>query len=46
MPWYSKDDPGEFMPIPVLGPDLVDVRQLDLIRAEARAAQLEAEDAE
>ena len=38
VPWYSKDDPGEFLPIPVLGPDLVDVRQLDLIRAQAKKA--------
>ncbi len=36
-PWYRKDDPTAGMyPVPVLGPDLVDVRQLDLIRAEAR----------
>ena len=42
-PWYSKDDPGEFAPIPVLGPDLVDVRQIDLIRSEAKKAKAEAE---
>ena len=32
VPWYRKDTPGEFVPIPVLGPDLVDLRQIDLIR--------------
>jgi NADH-quinone oxidoreductase subunit B len=34
-PWYQKDTPGEFVPVPVLGPDLVDLRQLDTIRKEA-----------
>ncbi len=34
-PWYRKDTPAEFVPVPVLGPDLVDLRQLDLIRREA-----------
>ncbi len=31
-PWYRKNTPGEFVPVPVLGPDLVDLRQIDLIR--------------
>ncbi len=36
VPWYKKDDPtAEMVPIPVLGPDLVDVRQIDLIKKEA-----------
>ncbi|MCK5922661.1 MAG: NADH-quinone oxidoreductase subunit B [Methylococcales bacterium] len=36
VPWYRKDDPAAGLyPIPVLGPDLVDVRQLDAIKAEA-----------
>jgi NADH-quinone oxidoreductase subunit B len=34
-PWYRKDSPNEMVPVPVLGPDLVDLRQVDLIRAEA-----------
>jgi NADH-quinone oxidoreductase subunit B len=34
-PWYRKETPGEFIPIPVLGPDLVDLRQVDRIRKEA-----------
>jgi NADH-quinone oxidoreductase B subunit len=39
-PWYRKDDPTAGMyPIPVLGPDLVDVRQLDKIVAEAAKAE-------
>ncbi|RMD49740.1 MAG: NADH-quinone oxidoreductase subunit B [Candidatus Thermofonsia bacterium] len=40
VPWYRKGDPtAEMVPIPVLGPDLVDVRQLDLIKAEAAKAK-------
>jgi NADH-quinone oxidoreductase subunit B len=35
VPWYRKDTPAEFVPIPVLGPDLVDLRQIDLIHKEA-----------
>jgi NADH-quinone oxidoreductase B subunit len=39
VPWYRKEDPGAGLyPIPVLGPDLVDVRQLDKIVAEAEKA--------
>jgi NADH-quinone oxidoreductase B subunit len=39
-PWYRKDDPTAGMyPIPVLGPDLVDVRQLDKIVSEAAKAE-------
>jgi len=34
-PWYRKDSPNEMVPVPVLGPDMVDLRQVDLIRAEA-----------
>ena len=44
-PWYKKDDPTTGLyEIPVLGPDLIDVRQLDRIRAEA--AKYEAQKAE
>jgi NADH-quinone oxidoreductase B subunit len=43
VPWYRKDDPtADVVPIPVLGPDLVDLRQLDIIKAEAAKAQAEA----
>ncbi len=44
VPWYRKDEPTQMVPIPVLGPDLVDVRQMELIRAEQRKAQAAAED--
>jgi NADH-quinone oxidoreductase subunit B len=35
VPWYRKGTAGEYVPVPVLGPDLVDLRQLDLIRKNA-----------
>ena len=35
VPWYRKESPGDFIPVPVLGPDLIDLRQLDLIHTEA-----------
>jgi NADH-quinone oxidoreductase subunit B len=39
VPWYRKDDPtAGIYPVPILGPDLVDVRQLDLIMTEAAKA--------
>jgi len=42
VPWYRKDDPtADVIPIPVLGPDLVDMRQIDLIKVEADKAQAE-----
>lgn len=45
-PWYRKDDPmADVIPIPLLGPDLVDIRQLDIIRAEAAQAQAETAEA-
>jgi NADH-quinone oxidoreductase subunit B len=41
-PWYRKNDPAAgIYPVPVLGPDLVDLRQLDLIRAEAAKVPVE-----
>lgn len=42
VPWYSKQGDAftGLVPIPVLGPDLVDVRQLDTIRAEAAKAEV------
>lgn len=41
VPWYRKDDPtAELVPVPVLGPDLVDLRQLDIIKAEAAKAEV------
>ena len=41
VPWYRKNDPTtELVPVPVLGPDLVDLRQLDVIKAEAAKAKM------
>ena len=41
-PWYNKKDPtAGLFPVPVLGPDLVDVRQLDIIRQEAAKHEAE-----
>lgn len=42
-PWYRKDTPAEMVPIPILGPDLVDLRQLDLIRARAGELPMDAD---
>lgn len=41
VPWYRKDDEPfvGVVPIPVLGPDLVDLRQVDVIRDQARQAE-------
>jgi NADH-quinone oxidoreductase subunit B len=40
VPWYRKDDPtAGIYPVPLLGPDLIDVRQLDLIIAEGAKYQ-------
>lgn len=39
-PWYRKDDPSAGLyAVPVLGPDLVDLRQLDVIQREAAKAE-------
>lgn len=40
-PWYRKDTPAEVVPIPALGPDIVDLRQLELIREHAGSVQEE-----
>lgn len=37
VPWYQKDTPGEFVPVPVLGPDLVDLRQVEIMKERALA---------
>ncbi|MFQ5400763.1 MAG: NADH-quinone oxidoreductase subunit B [Anaerolineae bacterium] len=47
VPWYRKDDPTAGMvPVPRLGPDLVDMRQLDLIREQAATAEMNDTDTE
>ena len=39
VPWYRKNDPTtDLIPVPVLGPDLVDLRQVSIIREKAQAA--------
>jgi NADH-quinone oxidoreductase subunit B len=39
VPWYQKGE-GEAIPVPLLGPDLIDPRQAELIRREtAKAAE-------
>jgi NADH-quinone oxidoreductase subunit B len=42
VPWYRKDTPAEYIPVPVLGPDLVDLRQVDKIRESAAATATDA----
>jgi NADH-quinone oxidoreductase subunit B len=44
VPWYRKDTPAEYVPVPVLGPDLVDLRQIDQIRSNAAAYSAETEE--
>ena len=47
-PWYpfnKGEDEGNMIPVPLLGPDLIDLRQLDLIRAEASKTEAAAEEA-
>ena len=46
VPWYQKGTPGEFVPIPVLGPDLVDLRQIDLIRENSAGPAQEEDETE
>jgi len=43
VPWYTKGDltADDVVPIPVLGPDLVDLRQVGIIRQEAAIAEAE-----
>ncbi len=42
-PWYRKSDPtADLLPVPLLGPDLVDTRQIDIIREAAAANTAEA----
>ncbi|MCA9970637.1 MAG: NADH-quinone oxidoreductase subunit NuoB [Anaerolineales bacterium] len=40
VPWYQKNDPtAEMVPVPRLGPDLYDMRQVDIIKREAAKAE-------
>ena len=40
VPWYGVG-PAEATPVPVLGPDIIDPRQMDMIRRQAEAAAAE-----
>jgi len=42
VPWYGEG-PAEPTPVPVLGPDIIDPRQMDMIRRQAEAAASEME---
>ena len=44
VPWYGVG-PSEPTPIPILGPDIIDPRQMELIRQQAERAALGASDA-
>lgn len=39
VPWYRKDALNEAIPVPILGPDIVDPRQIDLIKEELAKAR-------
>ena len=39
VPWYQESEEAGEVPIPVLGPDLIDVRQIDLIRNAQKASR-------
>jgi NADH-quinone oxidoreductase B subunit len=46
VPWYQKDQLMEPIPIPILGPDIVDLRQIPLIKEELAKARAQAEQPE
>jgi len=37
--WYRREAAGEPIPLPILGPDLIDPRQADIIRTQARKTE-------
>jgi NADH-quinone oxidoreductase subunit B len=39
VPWYKRDTPGEFIPVPVLGPDLVDLRQVEIMHQQSQSLE-------
>jgi NADH-quinone oxidoreductase subunit B len=39
--WYQKGEAQDYIPVPVLGPDIMDPRQYDLIREQTLKAQQE-----
>jgi NADH-quinone oxidoreductase subunit B/C/D len=42
VPWYRKDQRSEATPVPILGPDIVDPRQLSIIKEEIAKRRAEA----
>ncbi len=36
--WYDKKNPGEPIPVPILGPDLVDLRDVELFKNQTKAS--------
>jgi NADH-quinone oxidoreductase subunit C/D len=41
VPWYRKNERAEAIPVPILGPDVIDPRQIPLIEAELAKARAE-----
>jgi NADH-quinone oxidoreductase subunit C/D len=41
VPWYRKDERTEAVPVPILGPDVIDPRQIPLIQTELAKARAE-----
>lgn len=39
VPWYKKEEAMEAIPVPILGPDIIDPRQLPLIKEQLRKAR-------
>ena len=39
VPWYRKEEEMEAVPVPILGPDLIDPRELPLIKEELQKAR-------
>jgi NADH-quinone oxidoreductase subunit B len=42
MPWYQNRGESEAIPVPILGPDIFDPRQIPLIKAEAAKTKVAA----
>lgn len=38
--WYDKDNPSEPIPVPILGPDIIDPRDLEIIKRVAAESQV------
>jgi hypothetical protein len=46
MTWYDNRGEGELIPVPILGPDIFDPRQIALIKEETAKAPVAAGDSE